>query len=98
MKPKLGPLLPMIGTILEADRTALVKQRHTVKRIFERLRDEHGFGDGYAVVKDYIRSARARIREENDSSLSPGRATICARCTPRDRAAHIHSYTLGETK
>ena len=41
-KPKLGPLLPVIDAILEADRTAPVKQRHTAKRIFERLRDEHG--------------------------------------------------------
>ena len=48
-KPKLDPL---IGVILEADRTASVKQRHTAKRIFERLRDEHGYGGGYTVVKD----------------------------------------------
>jgi transposase len=51
-KPKLGPLLPVIDAILEADRTAPVKQRHTARRIFERLRDEHGFGGGYTVVKD----------------------------------------------
>jgi len=38
-KPKLGPLIPVIEAILEADRTAPVKQRHTAKRIFERLRD-----------------------------------------------------------
>ena len=29
--------------------------RHTAKRIFERLRDEHGFTGGYTVVKDYVR-------------------------------------------
>jgi len=62
-KPKLGPLLPVIDAILEADRTAPVKQRHTGKRIFERLRDEHGFGGGYTVVKDYVRLCRARGRE-----------------------------------
>ena len=45
-KPKLGPLLPVIDAILEADRTAPVKQRHTGKRIFERLRDEHGPSTG----------------------------------------------------
>ena len=59
-KPKLGPLLPVIDAILEADRTGPVKQRHTAKRIFERLRDEHGFAGGYTVVKDYVRIARAR--------------------------------------
>src|SRR3990170_135073 len=37
-KPKLGALIPVIEAILETDRTAPVKQRHTAKRIFERLR------------------------------------------------------------
>ena len=62
-KPKLGPLLPVIDAILEADRTSPVKQRHTAKRIFERLRDEHGFAGGYTVVKDHVRLCRARGRE-----------------------------------
>ena len=62
-KPKLGPLLPVIDAILDADRTAPVKQRHTAKRIFERLRDEHGFAGGYTVVKDHVRISRARGRE-----------------------------------
>jgi transposase len=62
-KPKLGPLLPVIDAILAADKTAPVKQRHTAKRIFERLRDEHGFAGGYTVVKDYVRISRARGRE-----------------------------------
>ena len=62
-KPKLGPLLPVIDAILAADRIAPVKQRHSAKRIFERLRDEHDFGGGYTVVKDYVRLCRARGRE-----------------------------------
>jgi transposase len=33
------------------------------KRIFERLRIEHGFAGGYTVVKDYARLARTRVRE-----------------------------------
>jgi hypothetical protein len=50
----------VIDAILEADKTAPPKQRHTAKRIFERLRIEHGFFfDGYTVVKDYVRIARA---------------------------------------
>ncbi len=63
VKPKLGALLPVIDAILEADRSAPVKQRHTAKRIFERLRDEQGFAGGYTVVKDYVRVCRARGRE-----------------------------------
>jgi hypothetical protein len=62
-RPKLGPLVPVIDAILEADKTAPPKQRHTAKWIFERLRIEHGFLGGYTVVKDYVRLARNRSRE-----------------------------------
>ena len=62
-KPKLGALLPVIDAILDADRMAPIKQRHTAKRIFERLRDEHGFAGGYTVVKDHVRLCLARGRE-----------------------------------
>lgn len=62
-KPKLGPLLPVIDAILTADQAEPKKQRHTAKRIFERLRDEHGFAGGYTVVKDYVRVGLARHRE-----------------------------------
>ena len=62
-KPKLGPHVVVIDAILEADRTAPLKQRHTAKRIFERLRAEHGFDGGYTVVKDHVRVSRARGRE-----------------------------------
>jgi len=62
-KPKLGALTPVIDTILEADRTAPAKQQHTAKRVFERLRDEHGYKGGYTVVKDYVRRQKVRSRE-----------------------------------
>ena len=39
------------------------KQRHTAKRIFDRLRDEYGFTGGYTIVKDYVRERRLRSRE-----------------------------------
>ncbi len=76
-KPKLGALLPVIDAILDADQTAPVKQRHTAKRIFERLRDEHGFAGGYTVVKDYVRISRARGRETFvPLSHPPGHAQV----------------------
>ena len=62
-RPKLGPLVPVIDAILEADKIAPPKQRHTAKRIFERLRLEHGYAGGYTVVKDYVRTARTGSRE-----------------------------------
>ena len=39
------------------------KQRHTAKRIFERLRDEYGFDGGYTTVKDYVRENRRQTKE-----------------------------------
>ena len=37
-RPKLGPFTGIIDRILEDDRTSHHKQRHTAKRIFDRLR------------------------------------------------------------
>jgi transposase len=62
-RPKLGPWLGVIDAILEDDKQRPTKQRHTAKRIFERLREEHGFTGGYTIVKDYVRSAELRSRE-----------------------------------
>ena len=39
------------------------KQRHTAKRIFERLRDEYGFDGQYTIVKDYVRERRRQTKE-----------------------------------
>jgi transposase len=61
--PKLGAFTAIIDAILEADRAAPPKQRHTAKRIWQRLRDEHGFAGGYTTVKDYVRERRARAQE-----------------------------------
>ncbi len=54
-KPKLGKFIPIIHEILEADRKAHPKQRHTGKRIFTRLCDEHGYTGKISVVRDAIR-------------------------------------------
>jgi len=62
-RPKLGPWLGVIDAILNDDKQRPVKQRHTAKRIFERLKEEHQFTGGYTIVKDYVRSAMLRGRE-----------------------------------
>jgi transposase len=62
-RPKLGPWLGIIDAILEDDKQRPVKQRHTAKRIFERLKEEHGFTGGYTIVKDYVRTATLRAQE-----------------------------------
>ena len=43
VRPKLDPFIGIIDRILEEDKDRPKKQRHTSKRIFERLRDEYGF-------------------------------------------------------
>jgi transposase len=62
-RPKLGRLIGVIDAILDGDERAPVKQRHTAKRIWLRLCDEHGFAGGYTTVKDYVRRVRTRRRE-----------------------------------
>ena len=60
---KLGPYLGVIDEILEKDSECPAKQRHTAKRIFDRLRTEHGYPGGYTVVKDYVREKTLHSRE-----------------------------------
>jgi transposase len=62
-RPKLGPWLGVIDAILNDDMQRPAKQRHTAKRIFERLQEEHQFTGGYTIVKDYVRSAELHSRE-----------------------------------
>ena len=62
-RPKLDPFIGIIDRILEEDKSCPAKQRHTSKRIFERLRDEHGFAGGLTIVKDYVHDRRLRQRE-----------------------------------
>ena len=57
-RPKLEPLTGIIDLILKDDLGIPGKERHTAKRIFERLRDEHGFSGQYTIVKDYVRERR----------------------------------------
>ena len=61
-RPKLGPFLPRIRQILEDDKAMPRKQRHTAKRIFERLKDE-GYAGGYTQVKAAVREIKQRSRE-----------------------------------
>jgi transposase len=62
-RPKLDPFIGTIDRILEEDKSGPAKQRHTSKRIFERLRDEHGYAGGLTIVKDYVHERRLRQRE-----------------------------------
>ena len=47
--PTLEPFTGVIDAILEGDSRVPKKQRHTAKRIYERLRDEYGFDGQYTL-------------------------------------------------
>jgi len=62
-RPKLDGFTGVIDAILSADKDRPKKQRHTSKRIFERLRDEHGFTGKTTIVKDYVAGWHHRTQE-----------------------------------
>jgi transposase len=62
-RPKLDQWVAIIDQILKDDKQQPRKQRHTAKRIFDRLKDEHGFPGGYTIVKDYVRLKQLGQRE-----------------------------------
>jgi transposase len=63
LRPKLAAWQGVIDAILDEDKQRPRKQRHTAKRIFERLRAEHGYTGGYTIVKDYVRAAKISSQE-----------------------------------
>jgi len=60
---KIDAFLPIIEQILKEDRQAHPKQRHTAKKIFERLRDEHGYDGGITLVQEVVRDSKRQCRE-----------------------------------
>lgn len=62
-KRKIGPYLGIIEEILRQDRDVHRKQRHTKRRIFERLRDEYGYPGGATAVKEAVRDFEQRHSE-----------------------------------
>jgi hypothetical protein len=62
-RPKLDGFTSFIDLWMQDDLNRPRNQRHTAKRIFERLRDEHQFQGGYTTVKNYVREQGRRSRE-----------------------------------
>lgn len=59
--PKLGAYRELIDAWLEGDREAPRKQRHSAKRIWARLVDEHGADVAETTVRDYVRARRRAL-------------------------------------
>jgi len=66
--PVMDPHRERILQWLEEDRTAPRKQRHTARRIFDRLVHEHGFGGNESTVRRYVAKLR---RESGDPNIQP---------------------------
>ena len=62
-KPKLSRHIDFIDAVIKQDKTAPRKQRHTARRIYNRLKEERGFDGGYTIVREYVARARANMRE-----------------------------------
>ncbi len=65
IKRVMGLYLPIIEQWLEEDRNRPVKQRHTAKRIYDRLKEEYGFSGGERTVRRYVSIQRDKIPESH---------------------------------
>ncbi len=61
-RPRLAPVMPFIDGILESDRSAPRKQRHTAHRIYQRLRAEQpGHEVAESTVRRYVRAKKQAL-------------------------------------
>jgi hypothetical protein len=61
-RPAIGSLIPFIGAILEADRNAPRKQRHTAHRIWQRItveRPDHAVAE--STIRKYVRERKCEL-------------------------------------
>jgi len=75
-RPKIGPYLEPIAQIIEEDKALPKKQRHTAKRIYERIK-EMGYEGNYTQVKEAVQEVK-RLRQEVFMPLvhHPGEAQV----------------------
>ena len=75
-RSKLDPYKPLIDKWLEADRFMPRKQRHTARRVYDRLVAEQGFDGSYPIVQRYVKRWRQEHRVPGEGYLelewSPG--------------------------
>jgi transposase len=73
--PRLGPFVGVVEEWLRADLEAPPKQRHTARRVWVRLIEEHGVeGLSYSTVRDHVRKARESILAE--AGVAAGEAMV----------------------
>ena len=94
-RPKLGPWLGVIDAILNDDKQRPAKQRHTSKRIFERLKEEREFSAGMrrvSVLREDLlpRVVRYRCNREAGSPCHRRRhSPDCGLCCAHSLAGRL---------
>jgi hypothetical protein len=69
--PVLGAVAGLIDAMLREDLDAPRKQRHTSRRIWQRLADEHEVPVSYSYVCRYAGPRRAEIEAEHRAGQAP---------------------------
>ena len=68
--PKLKPYTRTIDEWLEADLEGRVKQRHTARRVYKRLKNERpGFDCSYRTVAAYVKEKKQEIYSDTDAAI-----------------------------
>jgi transposase len=76
-RPRLGPFLGVIEKILADDQRAPPKQQHTARRIYERLRDDHGYEGCSSIVRAAVRACKQAQAEVFFPLLHPPGEAQC---------------------
>lgn len=69
--PVLEPHLALIDKWLETDKKSPKKQRHTARRIYNRLVSEHGYTGSESTVRKYVREAKVRLGVNAPAAFIP---------------------------
>ena len=70
--PKLDPFKPTIDQWLEEDKKAPRKQRHTAKRVYDRLEEEkEGFDCSYSLVAEYVKAKKEELNLNQKEGFIP---------------------------
>ena len=92
--PRLDPAKALIDAMLREDLDAPRKQRHTARRVFARLVDEHELtGLTYSTVRDYVAGPSAA--DLGRGGQGPGRRRSCRRSTSPARRPRSTSRICG---
>jgi AcrR family transcriptional regulator len=92
--PKLGPFRPIVDEWLRKDQEAPRKQRHTARRVWQRLLEEHGADVSERQVCRYVAAKRREIGEVEACVPLVSDAGVEAEVSPWRCRARIHELLL----